>query len=88
MKTHIQLLAVAAGSFALGAASAAHGDDTLSARVTAALPTVDAVAKAVMGEVTYLSPGEIEAATVTTKGTLGRDRAWEYLRQRAGCADI
>ncbi len=41
-----------------------------------------------MGDVTYLSPGEIEAATVTTKGTLGRDRAWEYLRQRAGCQDI
>lgn len=41
-----------------------------------------------MGEVTYLSPGEIEAATAMSKATLGRDRAWEYLRQRAGCEDI
>jgi pimeloyl-ACP methyl ester carboxylesterase len=54
MKTHILLLAVAAGSFTLGAEPAAHRDDTLSARVAAALPTVDAVTKAVMGEVTYL----------------------------------
>ncbi len=41
-----------------------------------------------MGNVTYLSPGEIEAATTMSKATLGRDRAWEYLRQRAGCQDI
>ena len=42
-----------------------------------------------MGEVTYLSQGEIEAAgSFTTRTTLGRDRAWEYLRRRAGCDDI
>ena len=28
-----------------------------------------------MGEVTYLSPGEIDAATALSGGTLGRDRA-------------
>jgi acetyl esterase/lipase len=50
MRTPILLLAVAAGSFTLGA----EPDAALSARVAAALPTVDAVAKAVMGEVTYL----------------------------------
>ena len=42
-----------------------------------------------MGDVTYLSQGEIEAAgSFTTRTTLGRDRAWEYLRRRAGCDDI
>ncbi len=42
-----------------------------------------------MGEVTYLSPGEIEAHQSAHYGaTVGRDRAWEYLRRRAGCEDI
>ncbi len=42
-----------------------------------------------MGEVRYLSPGEIEVHRTSTYGaTAGRDRAWEYLRRRAGCDDI
>ncbi len=54
MKPQILLLAVAASSFTLGVRSAAQCDDTLNARVASALPTVDALSKAVMGEVTYL----------------------------------
>ena len=42
-----------------------------------------------LGDVTYLSPGEIESMTQTDRGTsLGRDRSWEYLRRRAGCEDL
>ena len=42
-----------------------------------------------MGEVTYLSPGEVEiAGALAPKGTLGADRTWEYFRHRAGCANI
>ena len=42
-----------------------------------------------MGDVTYLAPGEIEAhQTSAYGGTIGRNRAWEYLRRRAGCDDI
>ena len=42
-----------------------------------------------MGEVTYLAPGEIEAHQTDRYGaTAGRDRAWEYLRRRAGCEDL
>ena len=42
-----------------------------------------------MGDVTYLAPGEIEAhQTSTYGGTAGRNRAWEYLRRRAGCEDL
>jgi HCOMODA/2-hydroxy-3-carboxy-muconic semialdehyde decarboxylase len=39
-----------------------------------------------MGEVTYLSPGEIELmASSQHSATVGRDRSWEYLKNRAGC---
>ena len=39
-----------------------------------------------MGDVTYLSPGEIELmATSQHSATVGRDRSWEYLKNRAGC---
>lgn len=42
-----------------------------------------------MGDVTYLSPGEIEIAGVMPdKDSLGMTRAWEYLRQRCGCDQI
>jgi HCOMODA/2-hydroxy-3-carboxy-muconic semialdehyde decarboxylase len=42
-----------------------------------------------MGEVTYLSPGEVETASaLAPKGTLGANRTWEYFRHRAGCDDI
>ena len=42
-----------------------------------------------LGDVTYLSPGEIASMTETESGTtLGRDRSWEYLRRRAGCEDL
>ena len=38
------------------------------------------------GAVNYLSPGEIETCgDVAAKGTLGRNRTWEYFRRRAGC---
>jgi ribulose-5-phosphate 4-epimerase/fuculose-1-phosphate aldolase len=37
-----------------------------------------------MGPVTYLSPGEMEAAgNFEAKGRLGADRTWEYLKRRA-----
>ena len=39
-----------------------------------------------MGEVTILSPGEIELmATSQHSATVGRERSWEYLKNRAGC---
>lgn len=39
-----------------------------------------------LGEITFLSPGEIEAMTTSEYGaTMGRNRSWEYLRHRAGC---
>jgi HCOMODA/2-hydroxy-3-carboxy-muconic semialdehyde decarboxylase len=42
-----------------------------------------------MGDVRYLSPGEIDAHHQNTYGgTAGRNRAWEYLRRRAGCEDL
>ncbi len=42
-----------------------------------------------MGEVTYLSPGEIELmATGQHFATVGRDRSWEYLKHRAGCENL
>ena len=42
-----------------------------------------------MGDVKYLAPGEIDAhQTNTYGGSAGRNRAWEYLRRRAGCEDI
>ncbi len=42
-----------------------------------------------MGEVTYLSPGEVKTAgALAPKGSLGANRAWEYFRHRAGCDDI
>lgn len=42
-----------------------------------------------LGEVTYLSNGEIEAMSNNQyASTLGRDRSWEYLKQRAGCAHM
>ena len=36
-----------------------------------------------MGEVTYLSPGEIELSSQRNKPKVGDDRAWEYLSARA-----
>jgi dipeptidyl aminopeptidase/acylaminoacyl peptidase len=54
MKTYILLLAVVAGNSTLHAEPTSRPDDSLTARVTVALPTVDAVSKAVMGDVTYL----------------------------------
>jgi HCOMODA/2-hydroxy-3-carboxy-muconic semialdehyde decarboxylase len=39
-----------------------------------------------LGDVTYLSPGEIEAMNRNEyASTMGRQRAWEYLKHRAGC---
>jgi HCOMODA/2-hydroxy-3-carboxy-muconic semialdehyde decarboxylase len=41
------------------------------------------------GNINYLTPGEIrQVGDASTRPTVGRDRTWEYLRQRAGCADI
>ncbi len=54
MRTHILLLAIAIGGFSLGTQAVVHGDDALNARVAAALPTVEAVAKAAKAEKTYL----------------------------------
>ena len=39
------------------------------------------------GEVTYMSPGEIEMMTETSLGELSASRAWEYYRRRAGMGD-
>ena len=42
-----------------------------------------------MGDITYLSQGEIDImAPFTAKAALGRERAWEYWRRRAGCEDL
>jgi HCOMODA/2-hydroxy-3-carboxy-muconic semialdehyde decarboxylase len=42
-----------------------------------------------MGTVAYLSPEEVKVAgDLEAKGRLGADRTWEYLKQRAGCADL
>ena len=68
MKIHILLLAVLSGSFTLGADPAVHRNDTLSARVAAALPTVDAVTRAVMGEVTYLEVSGRPAFLIRPQG--------------------
>ena len=38
-----------------------------------------------LGEPTYLSPGEIGATAKTMQSPLAIDRAWDYLRTRAGC---
>lgn len=38
-----------------------------------------------MGEVTYLSPGEVELMGQTQVRPLSGDRAWEYWARRAGC---
>jgi ribulose-5-phosphate 4-epimerase/fuculose-1-phosphate aldolase len=39
-----------------------------------------------MGEVRYLSPGEMAAThDLAARGTLGANRTWEYYRHRAGC---
>ena len=68
MNTQIFLLAVAAGSFTLGAEPAADRNDALSARVAAALPTVDALSKAVRGEVTFLEVAGQPAFLVRPQG--------------------
>ena len=68
MKTHIFLLAVAAGSSTLGAEPTAHRDDTLIARVATALPTVDALTWAVMGEVTWLEVAGRPAFLILPQG--------------------
>jgi ribulose-5-phosphate 4-epimerase/fuculose-1-phosphate aldolase len=42
-----------------------------------------------MGEVKFLSEGEIDAAISKAKGaTIGHKRIWEYLSRRAGCEDL
>jgi HCOMODA/2-hydroxy-3-carboxy-muconic semialdehyde decarboxylase len=42
-----------------------------------------------MGSVSYLTPGEVKiAGDMESKGRLGADRTWEYLKQRAGCSDL
>ena len=42
-----------------------------------------------MGDVRYLSPGELaHAGKLSTGSSLGGDRQWEYFRHRAGCDDI
>ncbi len=42
-----------------------------------------------MGDVKFLSEGEIDAALRKAKGaTLGHKRIWEYLSRRAGCEDL
>ncbi len=38
-----------------------------------------------LGEVTYLSPGEVEKMSETQLRPLSGDRAWEYWARRAGC---
>lgn len=37
-----------------------------------------------LGEVTYLTPGEIEASSQINQPKSGSERAWEYLKARAG----
>jgi HCOMODA/2-hydroxy-3-carboxy-muconic semialdehyde decarboxylase len=39
------------------------------------------------GEVTYMSPGEIELMTEVSLGELAMSRVWEYFRRRASMAD-
>lgn len=42
-----------------------------------------------MGEVKFLSEGEIDAAISKAKtATIGHKRIWEYLSRRAGCEDL
>ena len=42
-----------------------------------------------MGDVKFLSEGEIDAAISKAKETtLGHKRIWEYLSRRAGCEDL
>ena len=42
-----------------------------------------------MGEVKFLSEGEIEAAMGKAKAsTIGHERIWEYLSRRAGCEEL
>lgn len=67
--------------------------ETLADAVTTAIYTnLNARLQAqamLMGDVRYLSPGELEhARKLSTGGTLGGDRQWEYFRHRAGCDDI
>jgi len=40
------------------------------------------------GEVTYLSPGEVQAQIEVTRGPLAGARAWEYFVRRAGCENL
>lgn len=41
-----------------------------------------------MGEVTYLSDAEIEHCSATFASEISVNRAWQYLRHRAGVADL
>jgi ribulose-5-phosphate 4-epimerase/fuculose-1-phosphate aldolase len=41
-----------------------------------------------LGDVTYLSPGEIEAMNSYDPTGRGHDRAWEYLKHRCGCDHV
>ena len=40
------------------------------------------------GEITYLSPGEIEEQQKVIRSPLAMTRAWEYLVRRAGCENL
>ena len=40
------------------------------------------------GEITYLSPGEIEEQQKVIRSPLAVNRAWEYLVRRAGCENL
>ena len=40
------------------------------------------------GEITYLSPGEIEEQQKVIRSPLAMNRAWEYLVRRAGCENL
>ena len=41
-----------------------------------------------LGEVTYMSPGEVELMAETQIQPTGADRIWEYWMRRAGCEGI
>lgn len=41
-----------------------------------------------LGQVTYLSPGEIQRIREVGSGRSGLDRAWEYWAHEAGCSDL
>jgi hypothetical protein len=40
-----------------------------------------------LGDIIYLTPGEIKASMAGAANLRGHDRAWEYLLRRAGMSD-